>query len=212
MMRSILARRIGLTALAVASALAIMAPAASAEPVASDLLCQFTGVTGTLNPPIPAVAVEQDGLYSFHGGATCVAVDDTATPIAVKIESNGYYSNLVVGTGDVAGVACVTTAPNPDPTGEIGTTPCTTASETAPVDYFHFPGGGTGNVRVGYGIDFANSAGALGGGAYGPGTETGQAAGSLDAYNVVGAVQILANQAPPVSTFTVTGAFVGETP
>lgn len=243
MIRSILMSRVGLASLAAACAAvivaaAIAAPAASAAAKTSHLACEFDGVAGNLNPAIPAVAFEQDGLYSFHGSATCTAVDPDhlippPAPFTVYIESNGYYSNLVVGTGDVAGVACISVNPNPapippntDPTGgEIGATPCPTAPTPLPtqanlVDYFHFPGGTTGNSRVGYGIDFGASGGNLGGGAYGPAVEpatppplgSGLPNTGPDAYNVTGGVNILADQVPPVSSFTVHGAFDAYTP
>lgn len=61
------AHRVGLAALIVVCVVAAAAPAASAEPVASDLACMFTGLTGQLSPGISAgvSGAEQDGMFSF---------------------------------------------------------------------------------------------------------------------------------------------------
>lgn len=221
MIKRTFASRIGLAAIAAMCVVAVTAPAATAEPVASDLACNFNGLTGNLGPaiPYPPAGVEQDGVFTFSGTATCVAVDDTNTgglvPFTINIKANGNYSNLVVGTGDVLGDGCVSASP--DPTGEIGSTTCPAlpvnpAGQAALTNYMVLNAcGTTGNSRLAFGIDFVAGVGQLGGGACGPTIEPGQVA--PDDYNLLGAVSILPNQTPPtpVSTFTVNGAFVAET-
>lgn len=223
MIRSVAALRVGLAAIATACTGVFAVPAANANPLAPNMLCGFNGVTGTLNPPIPfpPAGREQDGLYSFTGSATCTVADlagsspQPAGPVAVRIEANGYYTNMMVGTGNLSGAACMWTT---DAAFEIGTTTCPssplTPTQATLVDYFHLPGGTTGNMRFGFGIDFVaghSRVYELGGGGYGPAIETGQT--GPDAYHLWGSVHITPNQLPPapaVSSFTVSGAFIAE--
>jgi hypothetical protein len=193
--------------------------------------CQFGGLTGALVPAIPAAAAKgQDGTYTFTNGATtvtCISIDTpedpgnvfdvTAAggitgPYNVDITSSGYYTNLQLGTGSVAGTARVGVAavpsvipppPNDVASGGPGGVP--------PANDFYPPAANANKyTTVGFGIDFKNTVGVLGGGAVGPGDDADAAPHGLDASNVAGVVVITPNPFPPVfpvAGFTVTGAF-----
>lgn len=99
---------------------------AAPGPVPDDTYtCVFpAGLAGPLNPPIqigPPLFSPLDGSYSFSGAATCVFVDneDDAPPFlgngngggagvfSTLIVSQGNYDNLLVGTGNAIGQACI---------------------------------------------------------------------------------------------------------
>jgi hypothetical protein len=233
-------------ALGVLMALAVMALSASTASAnqGDSVTCVFSGLAGVLNPPIsvnPPLA--NDGTYTFtSAGAvvppTCVSADADGARTGVvnaNIESAGHYSNLVLGTGSVAGTAGISQSAlvaggnselgaGPVPGAAAGTPvqPCPANGGPAPVaaeptHYAPTPAGTF--TTVGYGIDFKNGQGTLGGGAV---TPTGFAAdGQHDAFFVKGAVSIVPNPAVPcpaangggastvVTSFTVAGAFTG---
>lgn len=223
MIRSVSAWRIGLAAIAIASTMAVAAPAANANVLATHIQCVLTGAVGSLTPGIPigAGGVQQDGLYTLTGTATCTTLDPLSTPettvVNANIVANGYYTNTAVGNDNFSGAGCMWA--NQDPSGEVGTTPCP-ALPTGPVtpatltDYFKLSAGGTtGNMRFGFGIDFAGGHARLhdfGGGGYGPATEAAQT--GPDAYHLWGMMGFVAGQLPagPVTSFTLYGAFDAE--
>jgi hypothetical protein len=152
------------------------------------------------------------------------ALDAAPGVFTVKIESDGYYSNLQLGTGSVAGTAGVAaTAAGSEfglggagqpPAGNVAAPaePCPPAKPapytTLPFDYDPPAGIANDYTAVGYGIDFKNGVGKLGGGAVTPQNKLGDVP---DAYYVVGSVNIAPK--PPldacgVAQFTVAGAFV----
>ena len=100
--------------IALSAALAICAFAAMTSVAsASDVVaCQFSGLAGALNPPIPAAAHDpggpttiETGTYHFGGTATCAKADTDAGQTGntgrydVNITSDGSYANQVCGTG-----------------------------------------------------------------------------------------------------------------
>jgi hypothetical protein len=258
---------------AVLGTFAIAVPAASAGG-GDTALCALAGVTGLLDPPILAVPapgttpdMSNDGSYKFDstlsgGTATCVVTDaqndaDTPPPGVdatagtvqnVVIRSDGIYTNLLLGTGSVAGTAGVSapagsagefgsgavplpTTATPAVTGAAGTQQC---PPTRPVPDTLEPHNYTWTVApavnyttIGYGIDFTNSSGKLGGGAVTPPLVGNPADVLPDAMAVTtqGNVHIVASPpvawgvaCPPVSggqpgamyvqSFTVVGSFV----
>lgn len=146
-------------------------------------------------------------MLTLDAAATCVAVDEGVTaPFQVNIVANGGYSNLVAAYDDVAADGCMWASP--DPTGEIGSTPCPAlpvnpANQAALTTYMVLSScGSTGNLRFAVGGDIVNGVAQIGGGGCGPAIEAGQVA--PDAYNLVGAASALPNP-------LVNGAFVLET-
>jgi hypothetical protein len=223
MVHRIITRQIGV-AVAAAGLLAVAAPAASAKQEDS-VVCAFTGVTGTLNPAV--TSVQNDGTYKFDTNlgsnpqpATCTSTDaDTIAdqPAATNrfttdIHSDGFYSNVVAGTGSVYGTACLDH--NSLNLGEFGTGTCpaTTVGSalgaggcpsspsggsqaTLPVDYDAATATGSNVTIAGYGIDFnAGAAGTLGGGAltpqWPPAPPNSPDNSLPDAYDVTGNVTI----------------------
>jgi len=99
--------------LSAAVVFASLAFGASSAFAADTATCSFSGLTGSLTPPIPAAANDPGGVstielgsYTFNGAATCVAVEgDVGDPptnsgvYAVTIDSAGQYENQVCGTG-----------------------------------------------------------------------------------------------------------------
>jgi hypothetical protein len=226
-MPKIIRLRVGLALMVVLSSLAFGVSTASA--VQGDTItCAFTGLAGTLVPPVNgALGGPNDGSYTFSSTVpatnprpTCVGtdIDGTATGVyQVDIESAGYYSNLVCGTGSVAGSAGVgnsTTIQGLGPS-EVGAGSPPVA--TTPPPTWYVPQGATIGANnglannwtaVGYGIDFDAGDGTLGGGAVTPSSDT-------DAFYVSGSVAIVDNTntvpcSGPVGAFRVAGAFTAS--
>jgi hypothetical protein len=216
--------RVGLALLVALGTLGFGATSASAN-FLDTTTCQFNGVAGTVSPTIPAaptVNPTQDGWYDFSGSATCVTTDNdsdpdatSTNPYAVTVVSEGNYTNIVVGTGEVAGSAQFggPGAPKPD----IGKT-APTLPYTNPI----YPPARTNTLdwtTAGFGISFVNGVGELGGGAVGPGSDTTppevnpDGSSQLDVHELHGAVIITPKplgSLPPVSAFDVNGGFVAS--
>jgi hypothetical protein len=192
----------GLAALvAVVGTLAVAAPAASANATGADsVACSFTaGTAGPLTyngltTGIPAGTVGGDGSFAFTTTtpATCVVVDvdGDATPgtYNVTIDSAGYFTNEVCGTGNVAGTAALwaSTAGS-----GLGTTAAAAPSAGLPPTTpptFYAPA--TGYTTADYGIDFQNGVGTLGGNALTPPDPAGHDAAIPDSANASGTVDI----------------------
>ena len=99
-------RRIGVVAsLAVMATMFAGVQSASAQTAG---VCVFEGLAGNLNPPIPnalndpnLIGVET-GEYTYGGNtAVCAGVFEGTPQVAtnVQINSQGYYDNLICGTG-----------------------------------------------------------------------------------------------------------------
>lgn len=106
-------RRIGvLASLAVVAAMFMGVTSANAA-VGDAGVCVFDGLSGTLNPSIPGIANDpglidvERGSYNFHtGGATgglgavCAGAFGGSLDVGpVTINSDGYYDNILCGTG-----------------------------------------------------------------------------------------------------------------
>ena len=127
-------KRIGvLASLAVVAAMFMGVTSANAA-VGDAGVCVFDGLSGTLNPSIPGIANDpglidvERGSYNFHtGGATgnlgavCAGVFGGSPDVGtVDITSDGYYDNIICGTGfahDLDGAETSLTG-----TGVLGTT------------------------------------------------------------------------------------------
>ena len=102
-------KNVALSAALTVCAFAAMTSAASAQDIVA---CQFSGLAGALNPPIPAAAHDpggtatiETGTYHFGGTALCAKTDTDAGQSGnsgsydVNISSDGSYANQVCGTG-----------------------------------------------------------------------------------------------------------------
>ena len=122
-------KKVALSAVLAASAFAMMASSAAASDIA---VCQFSGLAGALNPPIPAAAHDpggpttiETGTYHFGGTATCARGDTdpgqsgNSGRFDVNITSDGSYANQVCGTGTADGTdPTKTVVTSPDPRAE----------------------------------------------------------------------------------------------
>jgi hypothetical protein len=223
MVHHMITRWLGVTA-AVVGLLAVAAPVASAAQ--GDIaLCTLTGV-GTVTPWVGAVP--NDGTYAFNGGANCVAVetDSPAAPslFTAQVTSDGWYSNLVIGTGSLAGTACIAPdvpgtdfgfVPCPVP-GTTGTPGCPSAGGSAGLpfpDYLNSAYAGTNTyTAVGLGIDLTGGTGTIGGGAVTPkeaATDNLQDAFALSgALTVAPTTPVTCGGLPAAGAFNVTGSFL----
>jgi hypothetical protein len=220
MVKTIITRRVGLTVVAALATLGFAAPAASANPAGADTAtCTLgvNGVAGPITPPIPPppAGVHQDGTYAFGGSATCVVndvdTDSAGTTVPIAIQSAGYYTNEVCGTGNVNGTAGITTTV---PGNELGNGPVPAAAAGPPPTWYVPQGSATAAnngiankfTAASYGIDFQAGVGSLGGGATLP---------DSDAANITGTIDITPQNAggcvnANVSFFNVNGSFTAE--
>ena len=100
-------RRIGV--LASLAVFATMFAGISTAQAQSAGVCVFEGLAGNLTPPLPAGSTDtidfEQGTYDYGGPARCAGKfgDDVITPTGagpnVRIDSDGYYDNMVCGTG-----------------------------------------------------------------------------------------------------------------
>src|SRR3712207_9395221 len=98
-------KQLGLLAV-VAGAMLVPATSASA---ATQVVCNFDGVTGNLNPSIPSIAEDlsddiESGTFTFNGGVNC-AGNDNGTPRVETgtVSASGTYRNQLCGTGTADG-------------------------------------------------------------------------------------------------------------
>ena len=103
-------KKVALSAALSISALAAMASSAAASDVVA---CQFSGLAGALNPPIPAAAHDPGGIntletgtYHLGANATCAKADSdpgqngNSRRYDASITSDGVWENYLCGTGD----------------------------------------------------------------------------------------------------------------
>lgn len=82
-----------------------------AASAATQYVCDLTGTTTSLTPPIPAPPkTGGSGSFAFSGTATCV---NGAKVQNVGISSSGTYKSTVCGTGSASGTASFTGGPSP---------------------------------------------------------------------------------------------------
>jgi len=97
--------------LALVAASLMASPAMAADPATAT--CQFGGLTGSLNPPVPPVTRPGgSGNFTFGGSATCVVTHGTTSAsVTATISASGSYRNDICGTGEASGTATVTFGP-----------------------------------------------------------------------------------------------------
>jgi hypothetical protein len=128
-------RYLGVLGLLVLGALALAAPAASADVCTTGNACTpedslsavFTGTTTALVPPVKWVGGA--GTFTFAGNGTCVFNDldpvgeapppdpagpVTTGPVPCQFNATGTYANIVCGTGSADGTATIKGGPEGD--------------------------------------------------------------------------------------------------